>query len=270
MGDVFLHMLPDCMQSSPEYTGLFILFGFLIFFSFDVLVRESSPHHHHHHHEHAAPHETTKSSSDPKLSNGHATKSPSSPSSQGGAKFTHTVILNLAADALHNFIDGIAIGTSYATSSHLGHGHIATLSVLLHEIPHELGDFAILVNAGFSKRQAITAQFMTAIAAFIGTVVGLTVTHGVDGGDAAMLGFTAGGFLYLAAVGILPEVLDTNSGGDGGGVGWRLRMAQIFAFCVGIAFMLGVAILEGHEEHGHHHEHGGEHKHHIHHHHDDL
>ena len=75
--------------------------------------------------------------------------------------------LNLLADSMHNFTDGIALGASFAASK--GLGTAALLSVLFHEIPHELSDFTILVESGLSKWEAIQAQFLTAIAAFLGT-----------------------------------------------------------------------------------------------------
>jgi hypothetical protein len=164
-------------------------------------------------------------------------------------------------------------------------GGLATLSILCHEIPHELGDFAILVKHGFSKRQAIMAQFGTALAAMIGTGAGLSL-QGYAGGDRLVL-VTAGGFLYLAAVTILPDLLDDHGGGHGGGGGGggrlrtlRFRSGQLLCFAVGIGFMYAVSMLEGMDQGGHHgHSHGHhEHRealvvmtdHHDHHHHDEM
>ena len=76
--------------------------------------------------------------------------------------------LNLLADSMHNFTDGIALGASFGSTGSKGLGTAALLSVLFHEIPHELSDFTILVESGMSKWQAIQAQFLTAVAAFIG------------------------------------------------------------------------------------------------------
>ena len=134
-------------------------------------------------------------------------------------------------------------------------GGLATLSILFHEIPHELGDFAILVKHGFSKKQAIQAQFGTAVSAMIGTGVGLYVAN--IAGDNLIL-VTAGGFVYLATVNILPEILNEKSS-------LRFRLAQILFFGIGIAFLYAVSLLEemegGHSGHGH--SHG--HQHHEHH-----
>jgi solute carrier family 39 (zinc transporter), member 7 len=160
--------------------------------------------------------------------------------------------------------DGLAIGASYAAQKHVptsltsvltSRGGLASLSILCHEIPHELGDFCSLIRAGYSKRQAITAQFLTAIAAFVGTGVALSVAEGW-GSDTLLL-VTAGGFVYLAATTILPEILD-----DSQSTAW-FRLAQVACFCVGIGFLYVVTLLEDDDHHdGHHHHHG--HSHHDH------
>lgn len=132
-------------------------------------------------------------------------------------------------------------------------GGLATLSILFHEIPHELGDFAILVKQGFSKQQAILAQFGTAIAAMMGTYVGL-LTANVAGEE--LLFITAGGFVYLATVNILPELLDEHRS-------WKFRAMQLLFFAMGIGFLYAVSLLEELDEqhshsghsHGHHHHH---------------
>ena len=150
--------------------------------------------------------------------------------------------------------DGLAIGASYAGQKHFptslasvltSRGGLASLSILFHEIPHELGDFCSLIRAGYSKRQAITAQFLTAIAAFVGTGVALSVAEGY-GSDVLLL-VTAGGFVYLAATTILPEILE-----DSQSTAW-FRLAQVACFCIGIGFLYVVTLLEEDDHDGHHH-----------------
>ena len=268
LGDVFLHTLPhayadeaavhhhdgkDSHATEKASIGLMVLIGFTVFFCFDILVRSvgGDAHHHHGNKEEKAP----------------------PPTNRGMSRiFNSTILLNLAADSLHNFTDGLAIGASFAASA--GHrynesvisllksrGGVASLSVLAHELPHELGDFSILVSNGMSKRQAIVAQFSTAIAAFVGTIVGLLASAFDDTlGHEVLLPFVSGGFVYLAACSILPELLEERN------VGLILRSAQVLAFGAGIGFMQLVAVLEDmegdhhhHHHHGHHHEHGGHH-----------
>ena len=102
---------------------------------------------------------------------GSSSSSSSSLSISGGHGLKASGYLNIIIDALHNLTDGIAIGAAFASGK--GFGIATTLSVFLHEIPHEIGDFAILVQSGFSLRNAFLMQFCTAIAAFVGTFIGL-------------------------------------------------------------------------------------------------
>lgn len=217
LGDVFLHTIPHASPS--DSVGLWILMGFTIFLIVDMTIRGTGGGHSHHNnkeeqHQHHHSNSTNKSS---------------------------TILLNLAADALHNFTDGLAIGASFASVSDeqasvlSSRGGLATLSILFHEIPHELGDFAILVKNGMSKNQAIVLQFGTAIAAMIGTVVGILL-QGFAG--ESLIFMTSGGFVYLAAVNILPEILDEDSST------FRFRLLQVLSFAAGIAFMFSVTILE--------------------------
>lgn len=276
LGDVFLHTLPHAMEDSLAWSGeggleigQFVLWGFLFFLVGDGTIRAlSGGHHCHSHEEHAQNGNDKKTEKQMKKAE---------PVNKG--QFTSTVILNLAADALHNFTDGLAIGASFSLSSTSSEasplsilksqGGLASLSILFHEIPHELGDYAILVSSGFSKSEAILSQFLTAIAAFMGTIFGLIASHTLDTqhGDRSnilLLSFTSGGFVYLAACGIIPDILEKKAS-------VKLRCAQLLAFCCGIGFMQLVAVLEhnydlGDHHHGHGHGHGDSHDHHGHHH----
>jgi len=115
-------------------------------------------------------------------------------------------------------------------------------------------DFAILVKHGFSKKQAILAQFGTAVAAMVGTVVGLMAA---DMAGESLVLVTAGGFVYLATVTILPDILNDE------GCSLQFRMAQILSFALGVAFLYAVSLLEEMESHSGH-GHGHSHQHHDH------
>ena len=245
LGDVFLHTIPHA--GGDHDVGLWVLLGFSVFLVADMLIRSLGHSHHHHDHKHDDKSEEVQH--------------------QHEEHKVSTVVLNLAADALHNFTDGLAIGASFAIASNekssvfelmKSRGGLATLSILFHEIPHELGDFAILVKNGFSKNQAILAQFGTAIAAMIGTVVGLTLTS--FAGE-SLIFITAGGFVYLAAVTIMPEILEESTS-------LRFRVAQLMCFGAGILFLYAVTFLEamgghgGHSHGHHHHDHPEVHDHH--------
>ena len=286
LGDVFLHTLPHASAfaghghsaKKDDDPGLWLLLGFTIFFATDLLIRSMHPH----------SHSSSSSSSDDKQSHGHSHHHHSVITQQG---LSSLVVLNLVADALHNFTDGLAIGVTYAASASTtttststttwtdslyaasslrelllvvvkNRGVMASLSVLFHEIPHELGDYCSLLRGGFTKTQAILTQFCTAIAAFCGTLVAIRISTsnqhdkmGDGPGANHLLWITAGGFVYLSATTILPEVLN-----DGTTV--RFRLAQFVAFGCGIAFLYAVSLLEEHDHehhHDHHHHHHEEH-----------
>lgn len=79
--------------------------------------------------------------------------------------------MNLAADFAHNFTDGLAIGASYLAGNSVG--VVTTLTILFHEVPHEIGDFAILIQSGCSKSKAMSLQLITAVGALSGTILSL-------------------------------------------------------------------------------------------------
>lgn len=116
--------------------------------------------------------------------------------------------LNLAADFTHNFTDGLAIGASYLAGNSIG--IVTTITILLHEVPHEIGDFAILVKSGCSKKKAMLLQLTTALGALAGTVLAL-LGSGSDAADSWVLPFTAGGFIYIATVSVIPELLEEST-----------------------------------------------------------
>jgi zinc transporter 7 len=115
--------------------------------------------------------------------------------------------LNLAADFSHNFTDGLAIGSSYLAGNTIG--LVTTITILLHEVPHEIGDFAILLQSGVSRKNAMLLQLTTALGAVAGTAISLLAQNST--GELAtqwVLPFTAGGFIYIALVSVIPELLD--------------------------------------------------------------
>lgn len=147
-------------------------------------------------------------------------------------------ILNMAADTVHNFTDGMALAAAFQTGDAVG--LTMTIAVLVHEVPHELGDFAVLLAQGFSKWGAFRAQFVSAIGALLGCYFGVAVSSSQP---AVILSFTAGGFIYIALVSIVPDLLEepatlTNT------------FLQCLAACAGIYMMIIIADLEA-QTHAH-------------------
>lgn len=166
--------------------------------------------------------------------------------------------LNLIADFTHNITDGLALSSSFYASPTLG--ATTTVAVFFHEIPHEVGDFALLIQSGFSKKRAMGAQFVTALGAFLGTCLGIAVQElgkssskgdglvsgaGLNGRGLAgtglglgdlLLPFTAGTFLYVGTVAVIPELLET--GGADKRAEVRKTMKQFVAMAAGAGIML--------------------------------
>lgn len=161
--------------------------------------------------------------------------------------------LNLIADFTHNITDGLALSSSFYASPTIG--ATTTVAVFFHEIPHEVGDFALLIQSGFSKRAAMGAQFITAVGALLGTLIGIAVQEfgGSSSGAGAgategsgllgtslqwgdmLLPFTAGTFLYVGTVAVIPELLET---GPNKGAELRKTLMQFAAMATGAGIML--------------------------------
>lgn len=118
--------------------------------------------------------------------------------------------LNLLANVIDNFTHGLAVAASYSVSTKTG--LLTTGAILLHEIPHEIGDFAILLRSGFDRWKAAKAQLITATGGICGAFVALCASSVQEAGNQSswMLPFTSGGFLYIALVTVLPDLLADN------------------------------------------------------------
>ncbi|TGZ56535.1 hypothetical protein CRM22_010131 [Opisthorchis felineus] len=112
----------------------------------------------------------------------------------------YTVIVG---DGLHNFCDGIAIGAAFSTN--INGGLSTAIAVLCHELPHELGDFAVLLHAGMSVKAAIFYNLLSSILCAAGTVIGLLLGR-IASIDTWIFMLTAGMFVYIALVDMMPEL----------------------------------------------------------------
>jgi zinc and cadmium transporter len=112
--------------------------------------------------------------------------------------------LSIGGDALHNLADGALIALAFAASPQLG--LVTTLAVLAHELPQELGDYAILLQSGLSPRKALLANLASASTIFIGASSGLLLGHVIEGFVALLTPIIAGSFLYLAGFILLPAL----------------------------------------------------------------
>ncbi|KAF3793787.1 IAA-alanine resistance protein 1 [Nymphaea thermarum] len=143
--------------------------------------------------------------------------------------------LNLFSDGVHNFTDGMALGSAFLLHGSVG-GWSRTLFLLAHELPQEVGDFGILVRSGFSVFKALFFNFLSALVALAGTALALTL--GQDPGHSSMIeGFTAGGFIYIAVAGVLPEM---NSGDSS----FRSTTTQLISLISGMSVALCISLYE--------------------------
>lgn len=169
LGDVFIHILPEIMAGeAARQTGWYILFGIMLFF---VLERVLIWHHSHSSHR----------------------------------EEVHAVVhLTILGDALHNFLDGVAIAAAFIVSVPVG---VATATaVVFHEIPQEIGQFAILVHGGWSRGKALFYNFCSALTAIIGASLVLLFSERITGASTALLGIGAASFIYIALSDLIPEL----------------------------------------------------------------
>ncbi|CAH0721039.1 unnamed protein product, partial [Brenthis ino] len=116
--------------------------------------------------------------------------------------------LNLMANSIDNFTHGLAVGGSFLVGFRVG--LLTTFAILVHEIPHEVGDFAILLKSGFSRWEAAKAQLATACAGLIGAMTAVIFSgarNAIEAKTSWIVPFTAGGFLHIALVTVLPDLL---------------------------------------------------------------
>ncbi len=126
--------------------------------------------------------------------------------SQRGSYGIHSVgYINLLTDAVHNLVDGVAMAVAYSVDLELGVA--TTLAVLAHEVPTELGDFAILLDAGFSRRRALLLNLVSGFAAIAGVALAWLLGQRVQSFATAALPIVAGGFVYIAVTHLLPKLL---------------------------------------------------------------
>ncbi|KAI8632129.1 putative ZIP zinc transporter [Xylariaceae sp. FL1651] len=285
LGDTLFHLLPEIFlgEDTPERVrfvlvepnrnlilGLAIMVGFMTFVAMDKGLRiatggEGHDHGHGAHSHDSSPATATStsvevSSKDLKNRKKAADKGRNAGKESGEKEVNPSVklggFLNLIADFTHNITDGLAMSASFYASPTIG--ATTTVAVFFHEIPHEVGDFALLVQSGFSKRAAMGAQFVTALGALLGTLIGIAVQefgggnsvdgslHGMTGGiwgtsltyGDLLLPFTAGTFLYVGTVAVIPELLET---GPNKAVELRKTLVQFAAVALGAGIMLYIS-----------------------------
>ena len=112
--------------------------------------------------------------------------------------------LNIIGDGFHNFLDGGIIAAAYLADINLG--IITTIAIAAHEIPQELGDFAILINGGFSPKKALLLNFLTALTAILGGLTVFYISQVFNAIAPILIAISAGGFIYISTADLLPAI----------------------------------------------------------------
>jgi zinc and cadmium transporter len=193
MGGAFLHMLPETTaEIGSETTAWMALCGFSSFFFLERTLRWS------HCHKEACP--------------------------------VHPVAyLNLVGDGVHNLFDGVIIATSFLAGTEVG--LVVSFLVLAHEIPQEIGDLGVLFHAGLRLRVAALVNLLTSMLAVVGTLLGYYAISRVSPAIPYVIAFAAGGFLYIAASDLIPEL--------------HLEQRQSRAWTAFLIFLVGILLMSG-------------------------
>lgn len=202
LGDVFVHIIPEAFEEigNPTMVALAIIGGIIAFF-----ILEKALHWHHHH------------------------------TSQHAEEFPHPLgRMILITDGVHNFIDGIIIAASYMVSIEVGVA--TTIAVILHEIPQEIGNFGVLVHAGYTRAKALWFNFLSALTAFAGAGLAILLGSLTEEFAVWLLPIAGGGFIYVALSDLIPELHKSRRISQG--------VIQVVAIVVGVAAMTALLALE--------------------------
>lgn len=198
LGGAFLHLLPEAIVDVDSLNPyLYLLAGIILFFGLEKLLKW------HHCHD------------------------------QDDCDIYTFTYMSLIGDGIHNFIDGLIIVAAFNVSFEVGLA--TTIAVASHEIPQELSDFGVLVHGGFSRIKALMWNFLSAITAVIGVVVGYVLINNIENMSLILLPFAAGGFIYISMSDLIPELHKENN--------LKKSLIYFMIFMIGLVFMYMTKIL---------------------------
>lgn len=219
LGTALLHVLPEAFGSGEPPQALFLtLLGGLLFF-FLLEKAELYRHGHHHEHDHHDHHHGFDAEQ----------------AGRGGWSV-------LVGDSIHNFCDGVLIAAAFLADPNLG--IVTALAIIAHEIPQEVGDYIVLINAGFSRMRALAYNALSGLAAVVGGVLGYFLIGPWQEYLPYMMVVAASSFVYVAVADLIPQLQKRLSGRD--------TVMQIVWMGAGLLLIGGiVSILHGAHEHEH-------------------
>lgn len=198
LGGAFIHLIPELAEEGLiGELSIFILVGIILFFVLEKFIFW----HHCHHTEH---------------------------------KHLSFSYMNLVGDGFHNFLDGVLLAGAFLINTSVGFA--TAMAIFLHEIPQEIGDFGVLLKGGFSRKKALIANFLSALTAFVGAIMVLLFNEIIKGIVPIVVAITAGGFIYIAATDLIPELHKNPK--------IKNSIMQLFFISIGIILMFAITLIE--------------------------
>lgn len=194
----FFHIMPESLEQGVEPMQLFIIviLGFGIFFIFEKFLFW--------HHCH-----------------------------KGECDVHPYTYLILFGDGIHNFIDGLIIAASFLVDT--GFGIVTTFMIISHELPQELGDFAVLVHGGMKVKKALVYNFISQLTAVLGGIIGFFIGTSIEAFVPFILPFAAGGFIYIGASDLVPQLHGEKD--------IKKSLLSFALFVIGVLLMLGMKMF---------------------------
>jgi zinc and cadmium transporter len=194
LGGAFFHLLPESMSLGTQRAFLLTIAGILLFFCLEKFLHWRHCH-------------------------------------QKDCKTHPFAYLNLVGGSLHNFIDGLVISAAYLTNFALGIS--TTIAIIAHEIPQEIGDYAVLIYGGMKKKKALLYNFLTALVSVVGALGGYFILRGMS--MTFLLPIAAGGFIYIATTDLIPELHKQNK--------TRESILHLLFFILGLVLLFALSFL---------------------------
>ena len=212
LATAFMHLLPEAFESQVGAHELFptLLVGLIFFFLLDKAELWHHGHEHHHGHDHAHDHDGSHE-----------------PARSGGSWAI------LTGDSVHCFGDGVLIASAFVADMRLG--VVAALAVLMHEVPHHMGDLAVLRQASDNRRMALVKVSLAGGLTALGGVVGFFLVAQLEAYLPYFLAIASSSFLYVALADLIPQLQKKLSA--------RETLAQIVWLAVGMGMVTLVSGL---------------------------
>ncbi|XP_047042167.1 zinc transporter ZIP10 [Helicoverpa zea] len=220
-GDALLHLLPHALKShgppsAPQEETEVVLkcsvtfLTILLFYSVEAIMQTING-------GHAHSHDSGISVTDMKSDSGKQIEPielgammPGSPPPPVDRPMTSTALMVIVGDGLHNLTDGLAIGAAFSGDPVTGFA--TALAVFCHELPHELGDFAVLLRSGMSIKRALYYNLLSSVLSFMGMAGGIWLAEDHESASQWIYAATAGTFFYIALADLVPEINENNHG----------------------------------------------------------